>query len=129
MKTEKALVIGIILGLALCSIVVLRDFDLIYGGIISAILVGMVIGRLADTNPVRCTINSIFACNLIFWAIIALFDPDAMIVLEFGNKMVVAVLIGFILTTIVLYSIIGSFSAFVARKMSHRRSDHGGYTR
>ena len=129
MKTEKALVIGTILGLTLFSIVVLRDFDLIYGGIISAILVGMVIGRLTDTNPVRCTIISIFVYNLIFWVVIALFDPDARIVLEFGNKMVVAVFIGFILTTIVLYSIVGSLSAFVARKTSHCISDHRGCTR
>lgn len=129
MKTEKALVTGTILGLALCSIFVLRDFDLIYGGIISAILVGIVIGRLADTDPVKCAIIAIFTYNLIFWAIIDLFDPDARIVLEFGNKAVVGVFIGFILSLIGIYSIIGSFSAFVMRKRSHCRLDQGACIR
>lgn len=129
MKTEKALVTGTILGLALFSIVVLRDFDPISGGVVSAILVGMVIGRLADTNPVRCTIDSIFAYNLIFWVIIALFDPDARIVLGFEDKMVAALFISFIITMIVLYSILGSFSALATRKASHCISDHRGCTR
>ena len=129
METEKALVTGSILGLALFSIVVLRAFDPISGGVVSAILIGMVIGRLADAKPIRCTINSIFAYNLIVWVIIALFDPDARIVLEFGNKAVVGVFIGFILSLIGIYSIIGSFSAFVTRKMSHYRLDRGGCIR
>ena len=129
MKIEKALVTGTILGLTLFSVVVLRDFDPISGGVVSAILVGMVIGRLADANPVRCTINSIFAYNLIFWVIIALFDPDAMIVLGFEDKMVAALFISFIITMIVLYSILGSFSALATRKASHCRADHGGYTK
>ena len=131
MKIEKALVMGTILGLALTlfSICVLVDFDWMCGGAISAILVGILIGRLADTNPVRCTILSIFTYNLLVWVIIALFDPDARIVLEFGNKAVVGVFIAFILSLIGIYSIIGSFSAFVTRKTSHCRLDHGGCTR
>ena len=95
------------------------------GGVVSAILIGMVIGRLVDTNPVRCTINSIFAYNLIVWVIIALFYPGARIVLGFEDKMVAALFISFIITIIVLYSIIGSFSALATRKASHCISDHG----
>jgi len=131
MKAEKALVIGTILGLALTlfSIVVLVDFDWMFRGAISAIIVGIFIGRLTDANPVRCTIISIFAYNLLVWVIIGLFDSDAKIVLEFGNKAVVGVFIGFILSLIGIYSIIGSFSAFLARKTSHCRSDHGRYTK
>jgi len=126
MKIEKALVIGTIVGLTLTlfSIFVLVDFDWICGGAISAIIVGMLIGRLADTNPVRCAILSIFTYNLVFWAIFALFDSDAKIVLEFENKAVVGVFIGFILSLIGIYSIIGSLGAFVACKTSHCRSDH-----
>ena len=125
METEKALVTGSILGLALFSIVVLRAFDPISGGVVSAILIGMVIGRLADTNPVRCTINSIFAYNLIVWVIIALFYPGARIVLGFEDKMVAALFISFIITIIVLCSIIGSFSALATRKAIHLNQPSG----
>ena len=128
---EKALVMGTILGLTLTlfSVFALVDSDWMYWGAISAILVGILIGRLADTNPVRCTILSIVTYNLLVWVIIALFDPDARIVLEFGNQAVVGVFIGFILSLISIYSIIGSFSAFVTYKASHCRSDHGVCTR
>jgi len=131
MKIEKALVIGTILGLTLTlfSIFVLVDFDWMCLGAISAILVGILIGRLTDASPVRYTILSIFTYNLLVWVIIALFDPDARIVLEFGNKAVVGVFIGFILSLIGIYSIIGSFSAFVMRKRGHCRLDHGACTR
>ncbi len=98
-------------------------------GAISAILVGILIGRLADAGPVRYTVLSIFTYNLLVWVIIALFDPDARIVLGFGNKAVVGVFIGFILSLIGIYSIIGAFSAFVTRKTSHCRLDHGGCIR
>jgi len=127
MKIEKALVVGTILGLTLTlfSIFVLVDSDWMCWGAISAILVGILIGRLADASPVRHTILSIFTYNLLVWVIIALFDPDARIVLEFGNKAVIGVFIGFILSLIGIYSIIGSFSAFVARKTSHCRLDQG----
>ncbi|KAF5416247.1 MAG: hypothetical protein C5S48_03510 [Candidatus Methanogaster sp.] len=130
-KIEKALVIGTTLGLALTlfSIFVLVDSDWMCWGAITAILVGILVGRLADASPVRYTIHSIFTYNLLVWTIIALFDPDARIVLEFGNKAVVGLFIGFILSLIGIYSIIGAFSAFVTRKMSHCRLDHGGCTR
>ena len=127
MKIEKALVMGTILGLTLTlfSIFVLVDSDWMCWGAISAILVGILIGRLADASPVRCTILSIFTYNLLVWVIIALFDPDARIVLEFGNIAVVGVFIGFILSLIGIYSILGSSSAFVTRKTSHCGLNHG----
>ena len=121
MKTEKVLITGITLGLVLFSIFEILDFDLIYGGIVSAILVGVIIGRLTDNNPVRYTIISIFAYNLIGWIIIALFDPDAKIVLGFENKAVVGLFISFILFMVVLYSILGSFSALTAYTTKQHR--------
>jgi len=120
MKTEKVLITGITLGLVLFSIFSLLDFDL-YGGIASAILVGTTIGRLTDNNPVRYTIISIFAYNLIGWIIIALFDPDAKIVLGFENKAVVGLFISFILFMVVLYSIVGSFSALTVYTTKQHR--------
>ena len=129
MKIKKALVTGTILGLAIFGTIVLRDFYPLSGGVVSAILVGTVIGRLADTNPVRCTINSIFAYNIVVWVIIALFDPDARIVLGFEDKMVAALFVSFIILMIVLYSILGSFSALAMRKASHGISNHMGCER
>jgi hypothetical protein len=116
MKTEKVLITGITLGLVLFSIFSLLDFDL-YGGIASAILVGMTIGRLTDNNPVKYTIISIFAYNLIAFTMEALFDPNTEILFESEYKMVLGVFIGFMIIMIIFYSIIGSFSAFVTYNM------------
>ncbi len=117
MKTTKVLATGIIFGLALSGIFSILDFDTIYGGLIGAILVGIITGRLVDDGPIRHAFISISAYNLIAFAMLALFDPDAKIVWGCGNRAVVGVFVGFMIIMIVFYSIIGSFSAFVAYNM------------
>jgi hypothetical protein len=117
MRTIKVLITGIISGLALFGIFSLLLFDTIYGGVIGAILVGMIIGRLTDNNPMRYTIISIFAYNLIAYTITVLFDPNTDILFESEYKMVLGVFVGFMIIMIVFYSIIGSFSAFVTYNM------------
>ena len=122
MKTTKVLATGIIFGLALSGIFSILDFDTIYGGLIGAIIVGVITGRLIDDDPMRYTFISISTYNLIASIIVALFDPDAKIVLGLASeyKAVVGLFIGVVILMIVFYSIIGSFSAFVAYNM---RSD------
>lgn len=117
MKTIKVLIIGIISGLALFGIFSLLSFDTIYGGVIGAILVGMIIGRLIDDNPIRHTFISISTYNLIAYTITVLFDPNTDILFESEYKMVLGVFIGFMIIMIIFYSIIGSFSAFVTYNM------------
>ena len=117
MKTTKVLATGIVFGLALFGIFSLLSFDTIYGGVIGAILVGMIVGRLIDANPIRHTFISISTYNLIAYTITFLFDPNTEILFESENKMVLGVFIGFIMIMIIFYSIIGSFSAFVTYNM------------
>lgn len=119
MKTAKVLITGIISGLALLGIFSLLSID---GGIIVAIIVGVITGRLIDDDPMRYTFISISTYNLIASIIVALFDPDAKIVLGLASeyKAVVGLFIGVVILMIIFYSIIGSFSAFVAYNM---RSD------
>lgn len=114
MKNEKVLIIGIILGLVLFSIFYLWDLSgPISQGTISAILVGITIGLLIDNNPIRHTFISIIIYNLIAWIAITIFDREAEIVLGSGKAAAIGVFIGFIVIMIGLFSIIGSFSAFV----------------
>ncbi len=121
MKTKKVLVIAIILGLVLSSIFYLWNLSgTISNGTISAILVGITIGLLIDNNPIRYTFISIIIYNLLAWTAIAIFDPEAEIVLGYG-KAVVGVFIGFIVIMICLFSIIGSFSAFVTYNLRKNR--------
>jgi len=122
MKTTKVLAIGVIFGLVLSGIFSILEFDTTYGGFIGAILVGIITGRLVDDGPIRHGFISISTYNLIAFAILALFDPDAKIVFGLASeyKAVVGLFVGFIILMIVFYSIIGSFSAFVAYNM---RSD------
>ena len=133
MKTTKVLATGIIFGLALYGIFSLlgfgtiydtiyvlllwffscfdfsvfssSDFNTIYGGVICAILVGIITGRLVDDGPISHAFVSISAYNLIAFAIMASFDP---------HDLGVGIFVGFMMIMTVLYSIIGSFSAFVA---------------
>ena len=116
MKTAKVLITGIISGLALLGIFSLLSID---GGIIVAIIVGVITGRLIDDDPIRYTFISILTYNLIASIIVALFNPDAKIVLGLASeyKAAVGLFIGFVILIIVFYSIIGSFSAFVAYNM------------
>jgi hypothetical protein len=119
MKTTKVLATGIIFGLVLSGIFSILDFDTTYGGLVGAILVGTIIGRLVDEGPIRHGFISIFAYNLIAFAMLALFDPDAKIVFGLAPeyKAVVGLFVGFMIIVIVFYSIIGSFSAFVTYNM------------
>jgi len=119
MKTAKVLIIGIISGLALLGIFSLLPID---GGIIVAIIVGVITGRLIDGDPMKYTFISTSTYNLIASIVVALFDPGAKIVLGLASeyKAVVGLLIGVVIIMIVFYSLIGSFSAFVAYNM---RSD------
>ena len=122
MKTKKVLIIGIILGLVLFGIFYLWDlFGPISQGTISAILVGVTIGLLIDNNPIKYTFISIVTYNLIAWIAIAIFDPEAEIVLGSGKTAVIGVFIGFIVIMIGLFSIIGSFSAFVTYNLRKNR--------
>jgi hypothetical protein len=119
MKTTKVLATGIIFGLALYGIFIILDFT-IYGGFIGAILVGIITGRLVDDGPIRYGFISISIYNLIAFAMLALFDPSTKLVWRCGDRAVVGLFVGFMILMIVFYSIIGSFSAFVAYNM---RSD------
>jgi len=122
MKNEKVLIIGIILGLVIFGILELLNISgTISRGTISAILVGITIGLLIDNNPIRHTFISIVISNLIAWTAIAIFDPEAEIVLGYGKAAVVGVFIGFIVIMIGLFSIIGSFSAFVTYNLRKNR--------
>jgi len=114
MKTKKVLATGIIFGLALYGIFSLLGFDTIYGGVICGILVGIITGRLVYDGPIRHAFISISTYNIIAFAMLALFDPDAKIVLGYRDVAIVGIFVGFIIIMTVLYSIIGSFSAFVA---------------
>lgn len=116
MKTAKVLITGIISGLALLGIFSLLPID---GGIIVAIIVGVITGRLIDYGPMRYAFISIVTYNLIASIIIVLFDPGAHIVLGLASEYtaVVGLLIGVVIIMIVFYSLIGSFSAFVAYNM------------
>ncbi|CAG0959846.1 MAG: hypothetical protein MPEBLZ_04014 [Candidatus Methanoperedens nitroreducens] len=121
MKNEKVLIIGIILGLVIFGILELLNISgTISRGTISAILVGITIGLLIDNNPIRHTFISISIYNLIAWTAIAIFDPEADILFGSG-KAVVGVFIGFMVIMIGLFSIIGSFSAFVTYNLRKNR--------
>jgi len=122
MKTKKVIVIGIILGLVLFGIFYIWDLSgPISQGTISAILVGVTIGLLIDNNPIRHTFISIAIYNLITWTAIAIFDPEAEIILGYGKAAVIGVFIGFIVIMTGLFSIIGSFSAFVTYNLRKNR--------
>jgi len=99
MKTTKVLAIGVIFGLVLSGIFSILEFDTTYGGLIGAILVGIITGRLVDDDPIRHGFISISAYNLIAFAILALFDPDAKIVFGLASeyKAVVGLFVGFIM--------------------------------
>ena len=113
MKNEKVLIIGIILGLVIFGILELLNISgTLSRGLISAIFMGITIGSLIDNNPIRYAFISTIISNLIAWTAIAIFDPDTDIVFGSG-KAVVGVFIGFMVIMIGLFSIIGSFSAFV----------------
>lgn len=111
---------GIIFGLVLFGIFSFLDLNL-YWGSVAAIFVGMTVGWLTENKPVKYTIISVSAYNLIAWTLIALFDPDAQIVLGYEHKSITGLFIGFIIILIVFYSIIGSFSAFVAYNLKRKK--------
>jgi hypothetical protein len=120
MKTEKVITTGIIFGLVLSSILIFLDIGL-YGGGIAAIIIGMTVGWLIENKPVKYTMISVSAYNLIVWTLIMLFDTDAKFVLGYEHKSITALFIGFIIIMIVFYSIIGSVGALITYKLKKNK--------
>ncbi|MCM1987683.1 hypothetical protein [Methanococcoides seepicolus] len=122
MKSGKVLLTGIIFGIILFSTFSLLDINTIYGGIVGAILVGIIVGKITDKNPIKYAAISIFIYNVIGWAIIFLFTPEGMIVLGHESA-ATSIFIGFIMILIIFYSVIGSFSAFATYNLKTDKQD------
>ncbi|ABE52936.1 hypothetical protein [Methanococcoides burtonii] len=122
MKTEKVLLTGILFGMILFGIFSLLEIDPTYGGIVGAILVGIIIGKIADKTPVKYAVISIFTYNLIGWVTTFLFTLEGKTILGYGGG-VTGVFLGFILIMTIFYSIIGSISAFVTYNMKTDKQD------
>ncbi|MCK5466583.1 hypothetical protein KAI56_03780 [Candidatus Parcubacteria bacterium] len=112
MDTKKLLSIGIVTGLIIIVIFSYFNFGF-YDGVIAAIIVGVIIAREADNSPIKYTVISILAYNMIYWTIMAFFDQDMKMVLGYENKAIPGLFVGTIIIMIILFSFIGSFSAFV----------------
>jgi len=125
MKAGKVLLTGIIFGIILFSTFSLLDIDPIYGGIVGAILVGAIVGKITDITPIKYASISIFIYNVIVWSAIFLFTSEGRIVLG-HEKAATGIFIGFIMFSIIFYSIIGSFSAFATYNLKTDNQDSGG---
>ncbi|MDY0388201.1 MAG: hypothetical protein RBT65_13990 [Methanolobus sp.] len=122
MKTKKVLLTGILLGIILFGIFSLLDIDSIYGGIVSAILVGIIIGKMIAKNPVKYAFISIFIYNIIGWILIFLFTSEGQIIIGHSPE-AAGIFVGFVIITTIFYSIIGSFSAFVAYNLKTNKQE------
>ncbi len=112
MNTKKLLSIGIVTGLII--VITFNYFDLEwYGGIIAAIIVGAIVARQADNSPIKYTIISVLAYNMIRWTITAFFDQDMKMIFGYENKAILGLFVGAVIIEIIFFLIIGAFSAFV----------------
>lgn len=118
MKTGK-LLIPMLIGLLLFGLFNYLAFDPIYGGIIDAVIVGIVIAKVIGKNSIKSAFFVIFAYNTIAWIFLFLFTPDGNLVLQSEGRLAVLFYIGFLLLTNFIYSIIGSFGAFVSSNLSN----------
>ncbi|WP_440947025.1 hypothetical protein ACSAZL_01685 [Methanosarcina sp. T3] len=124
MKVGNLLFIGIVVGLVLFGFFEFLGFDPTYGGIIGAVVVGTLIGKIIGKGSEKYAFFSIFTYNLIGLILVFLFTSDGKLALQYGG-IALSVLIGFALIMVFFYSIIGSFGAFVASNLSSNQQDEG----
>lgn len=124
MRTKNLLLIGILIELALFGIFDYLSIDSMYGGILGAIIIGMLFGKFLGSGSIKSAFIFILACNLIVWILTFLFTSDGKLVLQSGS-LVVSVFIGTILVLAFTNSIIGSFVAFVVSNLTKNRQDEG----
>lgn len=124
MRTRKLLLTGILIGLLLFGFFNYLSIDPIYGGIIGAVIVGILIGKTIGRGSEKYAFFSIFTYSLIEWILTFLFTSDGRLVLHYGDLALYAY-IGFLLVMIFFDSIIGFFMAFVASNLSRNKKDEG----
>lgn len=114
------MLIGIVIGLLLFGFFEFLGLDPRYGGIISAVIVGTLIGKTIGKGSEKYAFFSIFTYNLIGWIFLFLFTSDGKLALQYGS-ISLFVLIGFAVIMIFFYSTIGFFGAFVASNLSRNK--------
>ncbi len=124
MKTRNSLLIGTLIGLVLFGFFEFLGLDQTYGGIISALIVGTLIGKTIGKGSEKYAFFSIFTYNLIGWILVFLLTSDGKIALQYGG-IALSALVGMLLIMVFFYSIIGSFAAFVAFNLSRNKEDEG----
>jgi len=122
MKTSNLLFMGILVGLVLFGFFEFLGLNPTYGGIIGAVIVGILIGKTIGKGSEKYAFFSIFTYNLIGWVLVFLFTSDGKLALQYGG-IALSVLFGFALIVVFFDSIIGSFVAFVASNMSRNKQD------
>lgn len=122
MKTSNLLFMGILVGLVLFGFFEFLGLNPTYGGIIGAVIVGILIGKTIGKGSEKYAFFSIFTYNLIGWVLVFLFTSDGKLALQYGG-IALYVLFGFALIVVFFDSIIGSFVAFVASNMSRNKQD------
>lgn len=113
---------GILVGLVLFGFFEFLGLNPTYGGIIGAVIVGILIGKTIGKGSEKYAFFSIFTYNLIGWVLVFLFTSDGKLALQYGG-IALYVLFGFALIVVFFDSIIGSFVAFVASNMSRNKQD------
>jgi len=124
MKTRNLLFIGILVGLVLSGFFEFSGFDPTYGRIISAAIIGIVIGKKMEKSSEKYAFLSIFTYNLIGLILIFLFTADGKLALQYGGIALFA-LIGTALIIVFFYSIFGSFVAFVSSNLGKNKQHEG----
>jgi hypothetical protein len=120
MKDKYIIITTIFVGLAIFELFEITGNSPIPGGILAAIITGVLLGKKLETDSIKYTLLSIFIYNTLGWILIFLITPDGKAVVQSGTLLIFT---GFILVSVLIYAVIGSFAAFVTSGTFSEGSD------